>query len=383
MTGNLADALHETREFMGKLNITKPALLLDRKKTENNISYMTDKAKKNNVRFRPHFKTHQAAEIGSWFMQRGVSAITVSSIDMAIYFAENGWKDINIAFSVNSLEMEKLNMLAKKVSLGLLLESIEGLLLLKKDFAGKADIWIKFDAGYGRTGLKWTDSQDIAALARAVHETDNLEFKGLLSHFGNTYHTESPQQVRQIFSESVSRLNEVRKYLNENGIDSVEISVGDTPGCCIVENFEGADEIRPGNFVFYDLTAYTLGACTPEDISVCMACPVVAKHADRNAVVVHGGAVHFSKEYLEEDGKKVFGYATVIRDGKWQGVQLDTVLTSMSQEHGIITASDEFFENIRVGDVALILPVHSCLTADLMKKYHTLDGAVIDMGMFF
>jgi len=31
------------------------------------------------------------------------------------------------------------------------------------------------------------------------------------------------------------------------------ISYGDTPSCSIAENFDEVDEIRPGNFVFYDV----------------------------------------------------------------------------------------------------------------------------------
>ena len=52
-------------------------------------------------------------------------------------------------------------------------------------------------------------------------------------------------------------------------------------------------------------------------------------------------------------------------------------LANLSQEHGIIRAPREVIEEIKIGDVLGVLPVHSCLTANLMKGYLTLDGESI------
>ena len=65
--------------------IEKPTLLIDPIRVQNNIRRMAEKARRQNVRFRPHFKTHQSALVGEWFRDQGVSAITVSSVDMALY----------------------------------------------------------------------------------------------------------------------------------------------------------------------------------------------------------------------------------------------------------------------------------------------------------
>ena len=106
-----------------KLTIIKPTLLLDKGKALQNINCMADKAKRNSIRFRPHFKTHQSAQIGEWFREFGVNAITVSSVEMAMYFAQHGWKDITIAFPVNILEIDNINKLASSIQLNLLVES--------------------------------------------------------------------------------------------------------------------------------------------------------------------------------------------------------------------------------------------------------------------
>jgi len=99
--------------------ITKPTLLLDEKKAQHHIANMAAKAQKANVRFRPHFKTHQSAAVGSWFRDYGVSAITTSSVDMAVYFADHGWQDITIAFPLNLRQSRQIAQLAKRVTLHL------------------------------------------------------------------------------------------------------------------------------------------------------------------------------------------------------------------------------------------------------------------------
>jgi D-serine deaminase-like pyridoxal phosphate-dependent protein len=60
------------------------------------------------------------------------------------------------------------------------------------------------------------------------------------------------------------------------------------------------------------------------------------------------------------------------------------VLRSLSQEHGVVRATAEAWEgglgDVEVGDLLGVLPVHSCLTADLLKQYRTLGGEVLKMA---
>src|SRR6056297_3145541 len=105
-------------------NIKTPTLLLDSTKCKQNISNMVQKANEHKVAFRPHFKTHQSLEIGQWFKEKGVEKITVSSVSMAQYFAQD-WDDILIAFPVNIREIDEINQLAEKKKLHLLVESTD------------------------------------------------------------------------------------------------------------------------------------------------------------------------------------------------------------------------------------------------------------------
>ncbi len=362
--------------------IIKPTLLLDRQKAIRNIKRMADKARANRVRLRPHFKTHQSAEIGQWFREYGADAITVSSIDMALGFAAAGWSDITIAFPVNLRQVAGLNRLAQQVNLGLLVESAETARQLDNLITAPVDVWLKVDAGYGRTGIFWQNQPALEAAANAVAGARHLSLKGILTHSGNTYGGRSAAAVRQIFDEAVGRLRQVQAILFELGY-SAAISVGDTPGCTLAEEFTGIDEIRPGNYVFYDLMQYQIGACELDDIAVALACPIVALHPERAAgqgrIVIHGGAVHLSKDVLiDADGARNFGRVALLNENGWTPLDENNRVISISQEHGIIQADETLLNRVQVGDLIGVLPVHSCLTADLLRRYLTLDGEWIN-----
>lgn len=352
------------------LKIIKPTLLVNKQTAIRNIQNMAHKAELSKVNFRPHFKTHFSEEIGRWYQSAGVTNITVSSIDMATYFADKGWNDITIAFPVNILQIDNLNDLAARITLNLVVESVDTVLFLNQNLHHAVNIFIKIDTGYGRTGVFWKKTKAVRSILESIKSPH--EFCGLLAHFGHTYQLRERHLIEQVYEQEVHQLNQLRIELDHpNSI----ISIGDTPGCSIVDSFTNVDEIRPGNFVFYDLMQFHIGSCTWEDIAVCMACPVVAIHPDTNEVVVHGGAVHFSKDRIKDHhGKTTFGQVVQLSDHAWGEPVNSTFVTSLSQEHGKIHAPDDFIQNLKIGSVIGIVPVHSCLTANLMRDYMTLGG---------
>ena len=103
---------------MARLRITRPTLLVDENKVRRNIARMAQKARDAQVQLRPHFKTHQCATIGDWCRDAGVRHITVSSLEMATYFADHGWRDITVAFPCNVAQLDLLQELATRPEAG-------------------------------------------------------------------------------------------------------------------------------------------------------------------------------------------------------------------------------------------------------------------------
>ncbi len=361
------------------IEITRPTLVVDKKKCLQNIEKMANKAADFKLRFRPHFKTHQSAKIGEWYREYGVNAITVSSVQMAEYFAGHGWDDITIAFSLNIREIKNINRLAEKIKLQLLVENTEAAEVLAEKIKYPVEVWIKIDTGYNRTGIISSNSYYIESVVNKITQSSKLTFKGFLTHTGHTYYASSTDEIFSRHFDALLKLRSLKQQYRFKFPD-VEISMGDTPAASIATSFDGVDEIRPGNFVFYDLMQHSLGVCRLTDIAVKVVCPVVAKHLLRNEVIIHGGAVHFSKdEIINIDGKAMYG-RIIIHKGE-EKVMLDQMnyLSKLSQEHGTLKVAHNQFHNFEIGDLVEIVPVHSCLTANLMGHMRATDGELIEM----
>ena len=367
-----------SKELKG-FQITVPALLLDEAKCRYNIKRMVEKASRNNVIFRPHFKTHQSAEIGEWFREAGVEKITASSLRMVHYFADAGWKDILVAFPVNILEMDLINQLAGKIKLSVLVESVETVEFLSARMNSDIDVYIKTDAGLHRTGVMWDDHKTLYDILKAISGSDQISFRGFLTHAGNSYKARSNEEIKRIHEESTSRMVSLKNHFRKD-FPNLIISVGDTPTCSIMDDFSMVDEIRPGNFVFYDFTQIIIGSCLAGQVAVVMACPVVAVHPERNEIVIYGGSVHFAKDSVGlTDGKSVHGAVVENSGDGWGDIIKGAYLVKMSQEHGIIQAPSDVVSQYKPGDIIKVIPAHSCTTANLMKEYLTLTGKKIDM----
>jgi D-serine deaminase-like pyridoxal phosphate-dependent protein len=183
--------------------ITKPFLFVNETRVKRNNERITKKAIESHVRFHPHFKTHQSALIGECFRDLGILTITVSSLDMAEYFASHNWNDITV--------------------------------------------W-------------WQNKEKVEKIAQIIKQADNLLLQGILTHAGQSYQVTSVSDIEQIHRDSILQMKDVKNYLLSNGYLNIKISTGDTPTCSIATDFSGIDEIRPGNMVFYDIQQVRLGS---------------------------------------------------------------------------------------------------------------------------
>ena len=87
----------------------------------------------------------------------------------------------------------------------------------------------------------------ISELVEKGHE--KLRYRGLLAHAGHSYGARSEEEIQGTYSDSLEILNKIQEEIGNQFI-----SFGDTPTASVLESFPGIDELRCGNFVYYDLT---------------------------------------------------------------------------------------------------------------------------------
>lgn len=361
--------LKSTSALLRNKGLARPTVVLDETRARANIARMADRAERAGALFRPHFKTHQSAAVGRWYAEAGVSRITVSSLDMAERFADCGWRDITVALLHNPLETDRANRLAGHLAarggqLGLLVDDAEVAAGLSQALTAPVAIWLKIDTGYGRTGIRWDDTARLREVLAAVG--GRAVPAGLLTHAGHSYHVQGAAAVRAVYDESISRMTAALAACGRKGL---LLSLGDTPCCSLVDDLSACDEIRPGNFVFGDLMQLRIGACTEADLAAAVACPVLAVYPERRELVIHGGAVHLSKESLPGDnGRPICGQLGTVTTNGFGQVCADAPVVSLSQEHGIVAFGGAFPDTLRPGDLVLVWPVHSCLCCDLLRS---------------
>jgi D-serine deaminase-like pyridoxal phosphate-dependent protein len=351
--------------------ITKPILILDEKRCRNNIQKVAARAKQAGCIFRPHFKTHQSREVGRWIRESGVTGITVSSTSMASYFADAGWDDITIAFPFFPAQLNDLKYLEARCKLRLFVNETKHLELLNNELINPFDFVIEIDPGFGRTGVSHQNYERINALIDASDLFENCTFHGFYIHDGRTYQSHGKAEVKQKVSETIS----VLKNLKQN-YPKASISLGDTPSASLLdpEDLIPIDEMTPGNFVFYDWMQVQIGSCSIDDVALFIVNPAAQYVADENRLMIHGGAVHLSKDYLKQkDGSINFGQQIHYHPDQIS-VEEGAYITALSQEHGTLSGVRRKPENGSVW----ICPIHSCLTANLHDRYITPDGKTIE-----
>jgi len=248
---------------------------------------------------------------------------------------------------------------------------------LKNHLKAPVGIFLKMDIGYNRTGIAVDRFSLIDQLLSQMDQTPMLQFKGFLGHAGHSYQCRSKEAIETVHQTSKEKFLILKSHYQEQ-YPELTLSYGDTPSCSVTEDFTGIDEIRPGNFIFYDLTQNIIGSNELDEIAVAMACPVVAKHPDRNEIVIYGGGVHLSKDRVEDpETGVIFGRIAEKKGSGWGACIPNMHLKSLSQEHGIVSVPKETMRDYAIGDLLWVLPVHSCMAADLMKEFHTPDGAIL------
>ena len=363
---------------MDLCHLQKPVFIIDRYKALQNLERMAQKAKASGVNLRPHVKTHQSAAIAGWLRDFGIRSLTASSVDMASYFVCAGWKDITVAIPVNVHQIPTINALAESNSIHVIVDSEFASEKLVAGIKHPLHVWIETDTGDHRTGVPIEDTTSIIRIANILRQSPCLHLMGFLAHDGHTYSAIGHEGVRAIFNNSFRSLTASLKTLESQGFSGLQLSIGDTPTCSIVDSFPTPiNEIRPGNFIFYDLTQAAVGACRYDQIAAAVACPVISSHPERGEIVIYGGGVHISKELIRnEDGSACYGRICRLNEDKmgWTEPLTEVSLVSLSQEQGIIRGPKHFIQSVDIGDTVVVLPVHVCLTANLHNELYVLGG---------
>lgn len=351
-----------------------PALLLDIERVRSNAARMSEAARRRNVCLRPHIKTHKCIEVARIQTDGHDGAITVSTLAEARAFAEHGFSDITYAVPIERGKFEDaIEILRGGVKLNLLTDDAE--VVRRLDAASvkagvKFDVFLKIDCGTHRVGVE-PETNEAVEIPRLISDSKNLNFAGILTHAGHSYDAREKAGILTVARHERDVMVELAERLRAQSIAVPTVSIGSTPTMSAIDHLDGIDEIRPGNYIFFDNFQATLGSCSFEDTALTVLAAVVHRDNERKRLVVDAGAIALSKDRGPVGIDPGCGYGRVLDlDGNETGMRV----TSLSQEHGEIQAADDAtLKRFPVGSRVRILANHSCLTAAQHSHYNVVE----------
>ncbi|NJM51912.1 MAG: hypothetical protein HC846_00135 [Blastocatellia bacterium] len=357
-----------------------PCLILDIERVQKNAGRISEIALRNNVRLRPHIKTHKCVEVAKIQTTNHSGAVTTSTLAEVWAFAKHGFNDFTYAVPIESGKFAEAIEIAKSgVKLNLLTDDLEipkALNEAAKNSDVNFNVFVKIDCGYHRVGVE-PNTPEAIEIPRFVNESSNLIFAGILTHAGHSYHAFSVAEIAAIAAQERNVMVEFAKKLRTLGVAVPCVSIGSTPTINHIDHLRGIDEIRPGNYIFFDAFQATLGSCKFEDCALTVLAAIIHKDRARKKIVVDAGAIAISKDRGAIEIDEHCGYGHILDlDGNELGLRLN----SLSQEHGVFyVQDDETFNRLKIGSRVRILANHSCLSAAQHDVYHILeDGKIID-----
>ncbi len=360
--------------------IKTPSLILDLTRVERNAERISEMAVRNKVRLRPHVKTHKCIEVAQIQTTGHSGAITVSTLAEARAFAKHGFADITYAVPIERGKFaEAIEIIRSGVKLNLLTDDAETVQFLDRA-AGNAgvvfDVFVKIDVGTHRVGVEPHISEAIE-IPRLISDAKYLNFAGILTHAGHSYNAQTQDEILAVARHERDAMVALAERLRGQGIDVPTVSIGSTPTMSMIDHLDGIDEIRPGNYIFFDAYQATLGSCGFDDTALTVLTAVIHKDRTRKRIVVDAGAIALSKDRGPVGIDPGCGYGHVL---DLEGNETGMRVTGMSQEHGEIQAvRGDLFDPIRVGDRLRILANHSCLTAAQHSHYNIVEnGQIVD-----
>ncbi len=341
-----------------------PALLIDLDRLEANIARMAALAKSHGVNLRPHTKTHKCPEIAKMQIAAGASGITCAKLGEAEAMAAAGIDDILIANEIiGEQKFKRLIELSTKAKVCAAVDSVFGAQSLNAALAqarrgGQAgqtlEVVIEINCGQNRAGV--LPGEETLQLANNLVQFKQLTLRGLMTHGGHAYNQTSREAIEKIGREEGRVMVETAERLRRNGIPVETVSVGSTPAARYCAAAPGVTEIRPGTYVFYDLTQVDLFACELDDCALAVLATVISCPSKHRAVI--------------DAGKKAFTSDPRGRSGKEGGygwvVEKEVAITRLSEEHGVIE-SDARFE---IGEKVRILPNHACVVVNQFDEMY-------------
>jgi len=356
-------------------SLRTPCVLVDLDRVERNLERMQSAATARRLRLRPHAKTHKSIALAREQIARGAVGICCAKLGEAEVFAAAGIDDIRVPYPLHPANADRVIELALRTRLSFIVDDLQvarewSQVLEPLGVNGGIDVLVKVDVGFHRCGID-PDRADAVEMIARIAELPRLRLRGLLSHAGHAYGAASESEISAIAAAEARLLLDLAARASTRGVGVEEISVGATPSARFSLQQEGLTEIRPGNYIYYDRTQVGLGAADWTDCALTVLTRVVSTPAS-DRIILDSGSKTLTND-LARGFAAAPGYGVVFAGLDAQAPDAALIVERLSEEHANVRVVDGP-PRLRTGDLARIVPNHSCVVSNLVGRAWAVRG---------
>jgi D-serine deaminase-like pyridoxal phosphate-dependent protein len=337
-----------------------------------NIDRMARAAADAGVRLRPHIKTHKIGAIARMQLAAGATGIQVAKLGEALAMVEFGIADILVAYPVVGPEkVRRLAEIARRARVSVSLDSIEaaqGISAAVRAAGARVRMLVEIDTGLKRIGVQ--PGEEAVALAERIARLPGVELAGVLTHEGHIYTAATDRaHLERLTREACGMAVETAAAIRDRGLPAPVVSVGSSGTAAPAMRVPGVTEVRPGTYVFNDLTQVGLGAASMADVAAAVVVTVVSRPAADRAVLDGGTKTFSSDQHIAASAPRSYGQ--ILGHPEWHFVRA-------SEEHGVVEIRDG--TGPAIGDRLVVVPNHVCPVINLHDSVVAMDesGALTD-----
>ncbi len=332
-------------------DLETPSVLIDLDLMEANIATMQSRCDALGIAFRPHIKTHKIPDIARLQLEAGATGIACQKVSEAEVFAEAGFDDIQIPYNiVGARKTRRLAALASSAKVTVTVDSqavIDGIAAAAQEVGSTIHMMVELVSLGQRTG---TTPEAALALAKRIGATDNLRLAGLMIY-------PSDAAIRP-------RLLETLALLDAAGIAAEVVSGGGSGAISDMHLLPELTEMRVGTCVFWDWNSVSAGYVGFDKCAMRVRASVVSAN-EPGRVILDSGSKSIQSETIEEQ----FGYIAEYPAAR---------LYKVNEEHGYVDFSA--YDSLpSVGEIAHIIPVHTCVVTNLHNQLYGVRGDSIEV----
>ncbi len=346
-------------EIQNVETIPSPSLVVYLAQVRQNIEQAIATVNGNVSKLRPHAKTHKTAEIIAMERDAGIYKHKCSTLREAEMLAQNGIKDILIAYQMvgpNIKRFVSLQLAYPDAGFKVVVDHSEAVTALSAAVARSGltvKVMLDLDVGMHRTGIPVGDAA--VNLYTQLSLSAGLQPWGLHVYDGHI-HDEDIAERQASCNKSLAQVEEMQDRLSTKGFEIPSIVIGGTPTFPIYAKTPGV-EASPGTFVFYDYgytTHFPDLAFTPAALLLSR----VISIPTRNRITLDLGHKAIA---ADPDGVR--------------GVILNVDLAEVDkqhEEHWAINVPDS--APMCIGQEIYVCPTHICPCVALHPFYYVIDA---------